>query len=637
MPSSGKTWAVLILGFGALFMLMVGLGSVGIGHMESMQVSRELVGNTYEKSRLAVIMREAIRKRSFSLLLTPTLDSILEREAEQHRFDGYAREFLVAREQLLAIGTGEEEAGLLRELEQRVRAKRPLVEGAMQAAVRGAKGPELRDAMDRAFAANSAVLKTLDEIVEKQAELGDQRAKEISTKTRDALELLVGFGALIFAAGLFIAVFVVRRERWLSQTLESRVRARTRELTQEVTERRRVEEALRKSENRFRDFADASSDWYWEMDENLRYSYISENYSKIVDIDRQELIGKTRQDLPIPGQDEEDWQRLLADLNAKRPFRNFIHPRTNADGRVVHLSINGKPIFNQDGKFIGYRGTGTDVTELKKAEIELREAKEKAESASRTKSAFLANMSHELRTPLNAVIGFSETMQHQIFGALGNEKYEEYVDCIHESGEHLLSLINDILDLSKIEARKLVLREEVLDMAEEADAGIRSIQLSADARGVSLEVDIPAKLPKLFADRRGVRQILLNLLSNAVKFTPEGGTISMAVYIADNGCLRVAITDTGIGMDEKGIATALTSFGQAESAIANYRKGTGLGLPLAKGLTEVHGGTLEIESKPGVGTSITVTFPKARVLDNGKAPSAAAIPEPVSTDQRRAL
>ena len=248
-----------------------------------------------------------------------------------------------------------------------------------------------------------------------------------------------------------------------------------------------------------------------------------------------------------------------------------------------------------------------------RVEEQLRHAKNEAEAANLAKSEFLANVSHELRTPLNAVIGFSEIMRDALMGPIDN-RYREYAQDIHDSGQHLLRLIGDVLDLSKIGAGRLELHDEAIDLGQLLHTCQRLISERAREGGVTVEIDVARDLPVVLADPLRLKQIVLNLLSNAVKFTPEGGRVTARAAPDAEGGVSVTITDTGIGMTPADIAIALEPFRQVDNAMSRRYEGTGLGLPLAKQLTELHGGTLEIASQPSVGTTIRARLPASRVL-----------------------
>ncbi|HYE00809.1 MAG TPA: ATP-binding protein [Alphaproteobacteria bacterium] len=243
---------------------------------------------------------------------------------------------------------------------------------------------------------------------------------------------------------------------------------------------------------------------------------------------------------------------------------------------------------------------------------ELVAAKEQAETASRTKSQFLANMSHELRTPLNAIIGFSEAMRDQMFGALA-PKYREYAADIHDSGSHLLAIINDILDISKIEAAKMELQEDRVSLADLVRAALRLVEARARSEGVTVAVDLPPDLPLLWADERLLKQVLVNLVSNAVKFNRPGGAVCI-VATPLHGGVAVTVQDTGIGLRPEDIPRVLRPFEQADGSLGRRYEGTGLGLPLADALIRLHGGRLTVESVYGEGTTVRFELPASRVL-----------------------
>jgi len=275
--------------------------------------------------------------------------------------------------------------------------------------------------------------------------------------------------------------------------------------------------------------------------------------------------------------------------------------------RVIPMQ-NRKDEFGQFARTINLFRDATLERERLKSELLVNlGAKEAAEAASRVKSEFLANMSHELRTPLNAIIGFSDTMRMALFGPLGG-KYEEYAVLIHESGQHLLSLITDILDMSKIEAGKFVLDPQKVELKEAVNYCLELIRRRAAETGVRLNAFVPGNLPVLVADPRSVKQILLNLLSNAVKFTPSGGEVTLRAQ-AVGGMLQIVVRDNGIGIPGKALARLGSAFEQADNDPMRAREGTGLGLALVKSLAEQHGGRMRIDSRESVGTTVTVEIP----------------------------
>ncbi|MBF0393510.1 MAG: PAS domain S-box protein [Alphaproteobacteria bacterium] len=532
----------------------------------------------------------------------------------------------------------------------------------------------------------------------------------------------------------------VDRLRQVNELLEERVAARTEDLRREISERARAEETLRASEQRFRDIAEAASDWIWEIGPELRFTNVSRRFAEATGMPAAALVGRTAECFieMATGQSIH-----AAYVLGRRPFRDVaVVMRLGKVER--YLNMSGRPIGDAVGAFRGYRGTASDITEHRRdrraaerlqhhhelilralgegvfgfdtrghvtfvnpaatemtgwsieelverpvhatlhqsgdeanpadfdgcslyralkgrgavrvsgetfrrrdggafpvefvctpviedgaivgavvvfhdvterlrVERELFHAKDIAENATRAKSDFLAHMSHELRTPLNAVIGFSDIILAETFGPVGNARYRDYIQDIRRSGEHLLGVISDILDLSKIEAGKLELAERPTDVSAVVEDALSMIRQTAEARNCIISNNVPGNLPPILADQRRLTQVMINLLSNAVKFTPAGGHVMAAAEIEPDGALLLKITDTGIGIAPEDLSRVTDVFVQGNIHVAREAAGAGLGLPLAKHLIELHGGRLEIASQIGVGTTVSLWFPPSRL------------------------
>lgn len=506
--------------------------------------------------------------------------------------------------------------------------------------------------------------------------------------------------------------------------------------------RRELHQTNLEAQKRFRDFAEVASDWFWEMDDEYHFTFVSEHAPEAA---KQKLVQIIRE---AHAQQTTDWsQSALSQTTnkivAKRTFRDVQMTVSEKDTKQEMLFlVGGRPIFDADGQFAGYRGTGTDITDVLEAnqraarletwlwealesspeafvlydkddrllicnqkykdiffpqasekivpgisfnqsmdiffsqgisdvpaekvpqwkanrarhrgvadagqynetyvngrtymavehhtreggiatfyvditklyeqEKTLLRAKEEAESANRSKSEFLANISHELRTPLNAIIGFSELIRDELAGPPNSPKYKEYIGDIHNSGMHLMELINDILDLSKAEAGVIEGAERQTDCIEIIDACVKLMGPKAERAYVKLASSYPADLPYLWVDPKHLRQILLNLVSNAVKFTPEGGKVEILASTSNKG-MAITVRDTGIGMRPEDVPKALAPFGQIDSSLARKYNGTGLGLPLTKRLMEHYNGDLSIHTAPNKGTEVTLLFPVNRM------------------------
>ena len=511
-------------------------------------------------------------------------------------------------------------------------------------------------------------------------------------------------------------------------------------IVRDVSERVRAQREIMESRMRFEDFADASSDCFWEIDDTLRRVEVSSAVeSELVDQLWLLLTPGPHGRVPF-GVVEEGWNAMRQCMSARQRFRIRLD-RRKPDGEMLYIAVSGKPVFDFEGKFCGYRGTGRDVTRevttreaarraerrlveamdgapcavalvdaqlqlvcgnsalraladaarerlpfgasfceflnvlaaeqispemlrnaaakgetreiairgswfllavgslsdggmvltfsdvtgIKSRERELAEAKIAAESASRLKSQFLATMSHELRTPLNAILGFSEVIRDGVFGQDQGawEKYAEYASSIHASGRHLLSLISEVLDLSKIEAGTYVLDMRTVDLRDIIEAALTIVTPAAEKAGVELKAKLPADYIWLTADERAVRQIAINLLSNAVKFTPRGGSVTVDLGATDS-TVHFAVIDTGIGIAKEHLETVFELFRQVDSSIRRRHEGTGLGLAITKRLIELHGGTIRLESELSVGTTVHVGLPGRRADAGCKQPAQGA-------------
>lgn len=380
----------------------------------------------------------------------------------------------------------------------------------------------------------------------------------------------------------------------------------------DISERKRTEDELRMSEERYQKLVEGTQAAI-TVHNGMEILYANSAAIDLHGADTLEnLIGRDPMEFIHPDERQNVAARRKLILEHGLTAETTEQKQLRLDGSVIMVECTGNPVHWNGRSCVLVEAR--DITARHRAENDLLIAKESAELANRTKTEFLANMSHELRTPLNAVIGFSEIMKSELLGEMGNEQYKGYCNDIHQSGIHLLKVINDILDISKIEAGKFDLYDEEIDPVEAIESCMRLIRERARNSNIDLSMVLQGELPLIRADERKLKQILLNLLSNAVKFTPEGGSVSIEAVADSELGFKVSVSDTGIGIAREDFNTVLTPFGQVESALGRKFDGTGLGLPLAKSLVELHGGSLSLESEIGSGTTVTVQFPTQRLV-----------------------
>ncbi|TAD87073.1 MAG: hypothetical protein EAZ99_18900 [Alphaproteobacteria bacterium] len=375
----------------------------------------------------------------------------------------------------------------------------------------------------------------------------------------------------------------------------------------DMSDQHRRELVLAEERRRLRATLEAVDDGFVMVDADMRVLVWNTRFVCLFDLPFIDAGWELAALLP-PGEDHDRQavRHLFQDLASDGRTARVVEAQRSAgvllEARLQPLAGGGAVIIIRD------------ITSQRRFEQALHKAKEQAELANRAKTNFLANMSHELRTPLNAIIGFSEIVKDELLGPIGTARYLDYLRDIHMSGSHLLEVINDILDLSKIESGNLELRERPVDVQRAIASATRLLRERAQAAGLNVVLAVAPALPALLVDERALRQIVLNLLSNAIKFTPAGGHIEVSANTEGEGDFCLTVRDTGIGMDEKDIPKALAPFGQVDSSLTRRYEGTGLGLPLVKSLVEMHQGQVRIVSAVNQGTSVSVILPADRLV-----------------------
>jgi len=390
----------------------------------------------------------------------------------------------------------------------------------------------------------------------------------------------------------------------------------------DVEERRRAEKALAEAEKKYRTIVENAAGGIYQVNYQGRILSANPALSRILGYTTPRDVMEGISDMGKIYTDPRDRLRYERDLENFGYVRNHEATIKRRDGEIVWVSENARAVKDDDGRLLYYEGSIEDITQRKLAEQGLKEAKLQSDLANRAKSEFLANMSHELRTPLNAIIGFSEIIQSQAMGPVGQKAYADYATDINDSGKRLLTIINDILDISRIEAGDRSLNETLFGLHRTASTCISLLGSKAEAGRVTVVNNLHPDMPKVIGEELAFKQMIMNLLSNAIKFTPPEGRVTIDCDYAGPGHdLRISMTDTGVGMDEKEIEKALSPFGQVESAFSRTNSGTGLGLTLVDALIKMHEGQFELVSRKGVGTTATLVIPARRVAQPPQAQS----------------
>jgi len=369
------------------------------------------------------------------------------------------------------------------------------------------------------------------------------------------------------------------------------------------------EKKVRENEKKLQDIVANSADCVWEIDAVGRYTYASDKYEDMLGYKPEELIGKYIYDISLPEDRERMKEMILKSLATGKRFRGYERHVQDKNGKSVWIATNAVPMRDGKGNFAGYRGTDTDITLKRQVMIDVREKNAQLEEASQAKSRFLAGMSHELRTPLNAIIGFSELMLDGMTGNLNDDQRDCLNDILH-GGRHLLGMINNVLDLSKVEAGKMKLELESVDIAEVAGEAVQTVRSLITEKGHRLEVNVAPNLPHVWADGSRTLQVLINLLGNAIKFTPPDGKITVSASSLGSKCL-ISVSDNGPGIRADDQEKVFDAFAQAEAPGEEVKEGTGLGLKLCRQFVELMGGQIWVESEYGKGSTFSFTLPVA--------------------------
>ena len=388
----------------------------------------------------------------------------------------------------------------------------------------------------------------------------------------------------------------------------------------DIEERRRAERALSDAEKKYRSIVENAAGGIYQLTPEGLYLSANKALARMLGFESPELLLREVKNAN---------EQLYVDAAQRREFYNTLQQQRDAvgqevrmrqrDGEIIWVRESARAVVDERGELLFIEGSLEDVTDRKKSEAAIHEAKVHSDLANRAKSEFLSNMSHELRTPLNSIIGFSEMIKNEVYGKIENRSYWEYARDIHESGTKLLQVINEILDISKIEAGERQLNEGVVSVRNVVDGALDLLQSKIDGSGLIITKALD-DVPDVIGEELALKQILLNLLSNAVKYTPDQGRITISGHVNRDGRLHISVTDTGIGLDDYEIQKALSPFGQVESDLDRKGSGTGLGLTLVDALVKLHGGEFELFSQKGIGTTATMILPVDRIVKSKEKP-----------------
>jgi PAS domain S-box-containing protein len=403
----------------------------------------------------------------------------------------------------------------------------------------------------------------------------------------------IEFGGAIIALGALVIMALTARRAHLAESKA------------EHLQRRLDDEAS------YHAFVDSAVEGFFRTTRDGRYLICNPALAQIYGYESPDHLTRDLTDIASALYVDPERREEFTRLTDKGSLQDFVSQIRRRDGAIIWISENARRVNDADGQFLFYEGTVEDITAKIEADLAMREALKETQEAAHAKAAFLAAMSHELKTPLNAVIGFSDLMKQGVFGPIEPERYRSYVTDIHDNGRRLLGMINDILDLTRIEGRLMELEESEVSVAD-AVVTVRNAALDGIPSQDRVGVHVPPGLPLLRCDQRRLKQILTHIVSNALKFTGEKGRIAMRAMVEAGGGIAITVEDSGIGMAPEMIQHALEPFKQLDGSLARRFEGAGLGLPLAHALTKLHGGRLSINSTLGVGTTVTIAFPPER-------------------------